>query len=231
MGVSTKQQFTDKLSGLSLTARLRSGALVQQIAPLAGLGAGAWAIAQLSLQLANSLVLPTFTAHIYQAKTDDALMQISAINQAQQVHFLDHNRFAGDLAALELGLLTQTPYYDYQLQPALPSRMRSSPRQTKQAATPAAPGEPQTPPPDLTVSLALPNQPGLPAYWGAVQGAADGTIAESLVCRSLPENKELAGLAPRQRLMRRLRGRSRRPLPPPPPRSLACPPGYTPLNF
>lgn len=212
---------------------------IQQLAIAGALGASGWTAVQLSVQLAKSVVIPTFATHIQRAKTREASFSISAINQAQQVHFLDHGIFADDLAALELGISSRTPYYQYQLQPprlqpSRAQRARSGLRRPK--STPATPTS-ETLPPSLSVSVAIPNQPGLPTYWGAVQGAADGSIADRILCRSQADVGDGEGVPRSRQLLRRLRHprkRSEIPSPPsdsPDPGSLSCPAGYEALNF
>jgi hypothetical protein len=216
---------------------------------------------QTGTTLFKSLVLPTFSRQIAQAQGGSAWLKISAMNQAQQVYFLDHGQFSQDLGLFDLGLGSQGEYYDYRIQPV--GLIRSSRRTA--ALLPPTHSQPQphqvlgqaepeqvepTLPLEMAVNLALPRQPGLPVFWGAIavqaapETAPQGQTSpqttrhkgyfESLICQKSPEPMDWS-----QKLRQQLRQqfqpqslqRRSRPVAPALPSRLECPPGFGPVAF
>lgn len=182
----------------------------------------ATAIAQTGTSLFKSLVAPTFAHHIEQAQTSGAWLKISAMNQAQQVHFLDHGEFSEELVTLDLGIVSQAQYYDYNIQ-------KDSKRSRRQRA---ARGDQQ-----IIVSLALPRDPGLPVLWGAISAQASdpsepGTVnrlTDSLICKKPAPPTTLTQKLRQQLQSAKLKRRTRTAIPIVPLR-LECPPGFHPTN-
>ncbi len=174
----------------------------------------ATAIAQTGTSLFKSLVAPTFAHHIEQAQTSGAWLKISAMNQAQQVHFLDHGEFSKELVTLDLGIVSQAQYYDYRIQPeGKRSRRQRSALNDQQ----------------IIVSLALPREPGLPVLWGAISAQGSDRLADSLICKKPAPPTTLIQKLRQQLQPSNFKHRSRTAIPTVPPR-LECPPGFNPIN-
>lgn len=182
------------------------------------------AIAQAGVTLFISVVAPTFARQIEWAQTRSAGVKISAMNQAQQVHFLDHGEFSDELVQLDLGIISQGQYYDYRIQTAAPARSRS--RYSPETDV------------EIIVSLALPREPGLPTLWGAI--AAQRTesselgqarrIADSLICKKPAPSTDWSDKLRQQLQSESVKRRSREAVPVVPMR-LECPPGFEPASF
>ena len=184
----------------------------------------ATAIAQIAATLLTSLVAPTFARKIEQAQTRSAGVKISAMNQAQQVYFLDHGEFSEELVTLDLGIVSQGQYYDYRVQTDSRSRRRRHGL--------AAPNQ------QIVVSLAIPREPGLPTIWGAI--AAQGSesselrkanrIADSLICKKPAPKTDWSDKLRQQLQSESVKHRSKEAVPAVPLR-LECPAGFEPAAF
>ncbi len=184
----------------------------------------ATAIAQTGAMLFISVVAPTFARQIEQAQTRSAGIRISAMNQAQQVYFLDHGEFSAELVTLDLGIVSQAQYYDYRIQTDSKTRSRRNNSMMPQQ--------------QLVVSLALPREPGLPTLWGAI--AAQGSdpselgeahrITDSLICKKPAPPTDWSDKL-RQQLQSEAVKRRNRDVVPALPSRLECPAGFEPTSF
>lgn len=184
----------------------------------------ATAISQIGATLFTTVVAPTFARQIEQAQTRSPGIKISAMNQAQQVYFLDHGEFSEELVMLDLGIVSQGQYYDYRIQTDSKARSRSN--------RPVASEQ------KIVVSLALPREPGLPTLWGAImaQGSDPAEpgqahrITESLICKKPAPPTDWSDKLHQQLQSESVKRRSRDAVPAIPLR-LECPPGFEPAAF
>ncbi|MCY7384937.1 MAG: type IV pilin-like G/H family protein [Microcoleus sp. CAN_BIN18] len=61
----------------------------------------------------SAIALPSFLSQANKAKQTEAKQYISSINKGVQAYFLENTKFTTDVAALGLGLKTQTTNYTY----------------------------------------------------------------------------------------------------------------------
>jgi len=174
------------------------------------------AVAQTSSSLFTSLIAPTFTQKIEQARLNRVGIKVSAMNQAQRVYFLDHGSFSSALVSLDLGIAAQGQYYDYQIQTRSRVRRRHSN---------ASPPERQ-----IVVSLALPREPGLPTVWGAIAAQGSDRITDSLICKKPAPPLDWSDLLRQQFQSAAIKRRSKHIVPIMPPR-LECPVGFKPASL
>lgn len=184
----------------------------------------ATAIAQTASTLFTSVVAPTFSRQIERAQTRSPGVKISAMNQAQQVYFLDHGEFSEELVTLDLGIVSQDQYYDYRIQTDSKARSRRN-----NSAMPEQ---------QVVVSLAIPREPGLPTLWGAIiaQGSDPSElgkahrIADSLICKKPAPKTDWSDKLRLQLQPESVKRRNRDAVPAVPLR-LECPAGFEPASF
>lgn len=190
------------------------------------------AIAQTGSMLFSSVVAPTFARKIEQAQTRSAGVKISAMNQAQQVYFLDHGEFSEELVTLDLGIVSHGQYFDYRIQTGSKARSRSNDS--------AALNQ------QIVVSLALPREPGLPTLWGAIAAQADSgvtvqgnepsalgnanRITDSLICKKPAPPTDWSDKLYQHLQSESVKHRNRDTVPAVPLR-LECPAGFEPTAF
>jgi len=174
------------------------------------------AVAQTGGSLFTALIAPTFAQKIEQARLNRVGIKVSAMNQAQQVYFLDHGSFSSALVSLDLGIASQGQYYDYQIQTHSRVRRRHSN---------AAPPEQQ-----IVVSLALPREPGLPTVWGAIAAQGSDRITDSLICKKPAPPLDWSDLLRQQFQSAAIKRRSKPIVPIMTPR-LECPVGFKPASL
>lgn len=63
----------------------------------------------------SAIALPSFLSQIAKAKQSEAKNYVGVVNRAQQVHYIDHGKFASSGTVLSIGLPTRTANYDYEI--------------------------------------------------------------------------------------------------------------------
>jgi type IV pilus assembly protein PilA len=61
----------------------------------------------------SAIALPSFLNQAAKAKQSEAKTYVGSVNRAQQSYRIENASFASDISALEIGIPTTTPHYNY----------------------------------------------------------------------------------------------------------------------
>lgn len=130
------------------------------------IGVGGLGLIGFFLAIIAAIALPSFLTQATKARQAEAESSLGAIIRGEQAHFLEHNRFAPSVSALNLSLPASTSY-QYALQPQGKTAIRIT---------------------------ATPLKAGLKSYTGAVFAIAQGN--EALMTTQICESVEPSQVAP-----------------------------------